>query len=65
MYAFINGQLVAYGPDGASAAEELADKTSMTLDLVWNEFKPSVAIAETAKTRFIKKGLYTSNFIPS
>lgn len=61
IYFFINGQLAAYGSDANGPSDIDADK--VTINGV-TDFQVTSSEVSMAKTRFIQKALYTSNFTP-
>lgn len=62
IYVFINGQLAGYASDATGPSDADADKT--TINGVYDYSATSWEVS-MAKTRFIRKALYTSNFIPN
>ena len=61
IYFFINGQLAAYGSDANGPSDIDADK--VTINGV-TDYQVTSSEVSMAKTRFIRKALYTSNFTP-
>jgi len=61
IYCFINGQLAVYGSDANGPSDIDADK--VTINGV-TDYQVTSSEVSMAKTRFIKKALYTTNFTP-